>query len=271
MAKEFFKNSPDTSTPLSAGRLNGLLNGTEAMGNILVGDVKCKNLFNTSLTTGNWNTDGTTTTTSNFVRTSGYIEVEPNTTYTLSSENNSISSFVGNLHFRNKNKEFISQIYEFNTFTTPENCYFITFHGSNTVYNLSLNIQLEEGTSVTDYTPNKAFGIESGSNSNGSWIKFEDGTLIQYVTKNIPFTFTSYNKWGVMWESDLTDLGKFPIDFVDTPDTINITNYSSSGGFIESLQNTTNSQIGKMYICRPSDTNGVFNYYLSIIAIGRWK
>jgi hypothetical protein len=45
MAKEFFKNLPDTSTPLSASRLNGLLNGNEAMGNIVVGDVKCKNLL----------------------------------------------------------------------------------------------------------------------------------------------------------------------------------------------------------------------------------
>ena len=46
MAKEFFKNLPDTSTPLSAERLNGLLDGEESMGNIIVEDIKSKNLFN---------------------------------------------------------------------------------------------------------------------------------------------------------------------------------------------------------------------------------
>lgn len=45
MAKEFFKNLPDTSTPLSAERLNGFLNGEESMGSITVEDIACKNLF----------------------------------------------------------------------------------------------------------------------------------------------------------------------------------------------------------------------------------
>lgn len=45
MAREFFKNLPDTSTPLNASRLNGLLNGNEAMGSIVVDDIKSSNLF----------------------------------------------------------------------------------------------------------------------------------------------------------------------------------------------------------------------------------
>lgn len=45
MSKEFFKNLPDTSTPLNASRLNGLLNGDEAMGTIMVEGIKSKNLF----------------------------------------------------------------------------------------------------------------------------------------------------------------------------------------------------------------------------------
>lgn len=46
MAKEFFKDLPDTSTPINSARLNGLLNGNESMGSIVVEDVTCKNLFN---------------------------------------------------------------------------------------------------------------------------------------------------------------------------------------------------------------------------------
>lgn len=53
MAKEFFKALPDTSTPLSPERLNGLLNGNEAMGSIAVEDLTCNgNLLSTLF--GDW-------------------------------------------------------------------------------------------------------------------------------------------------------------------------------------------------------------------------
>lgn len=45
MAREFFKDLPNTTTPLTASRLNGLLNGDEALGSIVVDDVNGKNLF----------------------------------------------------------------------------------------------------------------------------------------------------------------------------------------------------------------------------------
>lgn len=45
MAREFFKNLPNTSTPLTAERLNGLLDGEEAMGNLVVDSIKNKNLL----------------------------------------------------------------------------------------------------------------------------------------------------------------------------------------------------------------------------------
>lgn len=43
MAKEFFKDLPDTSTPLTAARINGLLNGEESMGNISVENIVSRN------------------------------------------------------------------------------------------------------------------------------------------------------------------------------------------------------------------------------------
>lgn len=46
MAKEFFKDLPDTSTPLSATRINGLLDGEESMGSIVVENIRSKNLLN---------------------------------------------------------------------------------------------------------------------------------------------------------------------------------------------------------------------------------
>ena len=48
MAREFFKNLPNTSTPLTAERLNGLLDGEEAMGNLVVDSIRSKNIFGTN-------------------------------------------------------------------------------------------------------------------------------------------------------------------------------------------------------------------------------
>ena len=112
--------------------------------------------------------------------------------------------------------------------------------------------------------------FESGSNANGDYIKFNDGTLICYVKKTINFSFSSSQKWGNIWESNLTSLGIFPYTFYETP-AVNISNSSGAGGFIEGFQGTTTTNIGSMYMCRPLDTNSPQTYTLSIIAIGRWK
>ncbi len=112
--------------------------------------------------------------------------------------------------------------------------------------------------------------IESGSNDNGSWIKYSDGTMICSMSKNVYVNFSSSQKWGVMWESDNIDLGNFPQTFIEKP-YVTISNFSESGGFIEILRDTTTSFVGNTKIARPSDTNGTIEYTLSIIAIGKWK
>ena len=48
MAKQFFKNLPDTSTPLTATRFNGLLDGDESQGNLVVDSIRSKNMFDKS-------------------------------------------------------------------------------------------------------------------------------------------------------------------------------------------------------------------------------
>jgi hypothetical protein len=112
--------------------------------------------------------------------------------------------------------------------------------------------------------------FESGSNANGNYIKFNDGKLICYAKKDVIFSFNSNQKLGSMWESDATSLGSFPYAFYEPP-VVNVTNNSGLGSFIEGLLETTTTNIGKMYICRPIDTNSSITYTLSIIAIGRWK
>lgn len=112
--------------------------------------------------------------------------------------------------------------------------------------------------------------VESGSNANGNWVKYADGRMECYIEKTVAFNFSSNQKWGVVWESDETDLGDFPSNFIEKPQ-ISVDNMSGSGGFIECLQETTYSHIGKLWICRPVETEGSVAYTLSIIAKGRWK
>lgn len=51
MAREFFKNLPNTTTPLTAPRINALLDGDEPMGNIVVDSIKSKNILQNMATT----------------------------------------------------------------------------------------------------------------------------------------------------------------------------------------------------------------------------
>ena len=133
-------------------------------------------------------------------------------------------------------------------------------------------------TSDTEtYSCNYVNGIvESGSNENGNWIKYNDGTMICTATKlfeNVSVT----NSWGNLYETQELSLGNFPQQFISTPEGINcimITNSNSSGkgsgGFVEYIVQTTNTSWGKTAIAKPA-SSAAANIGLSLIAIGKWK
>ena len=110
----------------------------------------------------------------------------------------------------------------------------------------------------------------SGSNSNGSWIKFEDGTMICRIKKEYSVVFKNSQKWGLLWESNLCSLENFPTTFKAVPSVIVMIN-SSSGGLIEYVINTTTSFAGYVQIFRPVETDGTLSYTMSVVAIGKWK
>ena len=109
--------------------------------------------------------------------------------------------------------------------------------------------------------------IESGSNSNGSWIKYSDGTMICYQSFTCNVNYST--KYGSGYYAEITDeIKSFPVSFIETPKV--------------SIGLTTNYGIG----CALRDTNtekcatNIFVYTfasrtdtitLNIIAIGRWK
>lgn len=80
-----------------------------------------------------------------------YIEVLPNTQYVFSSLDGNVT-FDGNLWFYTRDKAAMSQIFTFNAFTTPEDCYFVKITaGSKANLPLGAKIQLEQGTKATNY------------------------------------------------------------------------------------------------------------------------
>lgn len=133
--------------------------------------------------------------------------------------------------------------------------------------NLVLQFRIEEGDLSTSYTPWTGYIVESGSNSNGSWIKYSDGTMICYQSFTCNVNYST--KYGSGYYAEITDeIKSFPVSFIETPKV--------------SIGLATNYGIG----CALRDTNSekcatnIFVYTfasrtdtitLNIIAIGRWK
>lgn len=166
MAREFFKNLPNTTTPLTAPRLNGLLDGDEAMGNIVVDSISSKNLISGWNSGGIDSTTGADTTSTASFRTN-YMEVDfsSNNYYISGLPNSSYRHFVASY---NANKQFLGRTganiqgtrsLNSGSFTsgTPQGTGDIKYL-KITVYdnvpegNLK-NAQLEKGSSATAYSP----------------------------------------------------------------------------------------------------------------------
>lgn len=109
--------------------------------------------------------------------------------------------------------------------------------------------------------------VDSGSNSNGRWTKWMDGTMICY--KHINFgDVVITTAWGSFYEtaSDYS-CGNYPQAFVETP-CISIMPINTC--FVEKRGNTTATSWGSFWACRPAQYES-FSLVVDCIAIGRWK
>ena len=107
--------------------------------------------------------------------------------------------------------------------------------------------------------------IESGSNSNGSYIKFSDGTMI--CRKYINFgEMEVSNTWGSMYETSELSIGNYAQPFIETPQ---ISVMPLDTFFVEKRGNTTATSWGSFWAVRPVSTT----IYIAVdcIAIGKWK
>lgn len=174
MKKITFENLPSTNTPINSANLNqvqdnveALFEGNESMGEIVVEDVVCKNLFNkNTLRQYYWLDDATglPKLTSNFNNMlTEYIEVQPNTDYI-------VSGFITNQYFMigsyNSSKTFNGFIAEsqgsggknFQFKTSSNDKYILIAFNDGTT---NPNLQVEKGNEATNYTSHKKFSYNS--------------------------------------------------------------------------------------------------------------
>ena len=173
MAREFFKNLPSQETPFNASRWNGLLNGEEAMGSIVVDDITCKNMLDYNNSEyGYYGADGTNNTgsvASHVNRISDYINVDSDKEYTASA-NQELGYIMINEFDENKNwlKRTNLNNVSTNTITTSSTTKYIrvSFNIDNavdmTITKLNeIEAQIEKGPIATKYTPYKKIGYNS--------------------------------------------------------------------------------------------------------------
>jgi hypothetical protein len=118
------------------------------------------------------------------------------------------------------------------------------------------------------YTKTEIDGqIVKGSNSNGNYVKFPDGTMICYFDKTVTSNGGSYySQDGV----------PFPVAFIDTNVKVIISGYNNFHGYTQNNCNSGFATAVSNSACRwgllfPAAVTSGYNVSANMIAIGRWK
>lgn len=267
MAREFFKNLPDTTTPLTAPRLNGLLDGDEAMGNIVVDSIRSKNLLNLI--------EQQITLTKSTTRT---ITITPNSrvvlkagTYTISFAdlviaNNNYPLYVEIIGLEIGGRELTNKktTFTINEEKTITSLYvFLSSNDNNNATATFSKIQIEKGATATDYAPYQGIGYVSGSNANSNYIKYDDGTLIMFGST----TNNSYSS-GIASVS-------FPYNLISTTTAFMFANENwgsanlGNNYFVTPQINSTSN--GYIYVRDVNGNSIATNFKIAWLVIGRWK
>lgn len=109
--------------------------------------------------------------------------------------------------------------------------------------------------------------IESGSNSNGDWVKYFDGRM--ECNKTITVMVDIYNSWGSMYESRQIDLGNFAQEFIEPPFVIAFKTVGQ-GSWLQLVERTTTIYAGVTYLASAVAISNT-SITINISAKGRWK
>ena len=111
--------------------------------------------------------------------------------------------------------------------------------------------------------------VESGTNTNGSWLKYANGIMI--CIKKIKFTNVIIDKaWGSVYETaNVVNFGNYAQEFIEIP-SVSIDLADGSTCFCESFSGRTKKSIGSTWLWKPAvEADGTMTF--DIIAIGKWK
>ena len=111
---------------------------------------------------------------------------------------------------------------------------------------------------------------ESGSNANGNYIKYSDGTMIctKKVTGTANITEQYYGSFYHTPDGQYFDLGDYAQEFIDIP-VLNVTFYGANAQWIGAIQDVDKLHIGKLHLLAP--TSKTAGAYYNVIAIGKWR
>ena len=129
-----------------------------------------------------------------------------------------------------------------------------------------LPISANDSTDTKTYIDNV---VTSGSNANGNYIKYADGTMICTKTTEFSVATSEWQAWGSCYETALKDCGVWAMNFISSP----VVSATQTGGaaWLEYFYDTDNTNVGKTRFVRPTAPGSTSIYKINIIGIGRWK
>ena len=142
---------------------------------------------------------------------------------------------------------------------------------ANDLYLETSSIVRKQGSQITPLDTYLDTIVESGSNSNGEYTKYTDGTMIctkRVIKQNVKLT----NSWYSLFNNEnytSIDLGSYAATFIEEP-VVSITYMGGNGCWLINNNGHSASSPGKVQLCTVS-SRAIGTCILDIIAIGRWK
>ena len=111
--------------------------------------------------------------------------------------------------------------------------------------------------------------IERGSNANGEYVRWADGT--QVCTKRVIFTGEEFSAWGTIWTTPIRTLGSWAAVFAELSAWfVEVTAGNSSSMWYVPQAVATINNCGTGSACRGS-TQTQCDITYACFAVGRWK
>ena len=110
--------------------------------------------------------------------------------------------------------------------------------------------------------------VESGSNANGHYIKFGDGTMI--CSQQFSLTTTITNSWGNLYSCSAQTPPNYPVTFTEVYSK-NICVSEGKSALVISWQGGTLSNFGQFVLLRSASSSNNDTYIVNITTIGKWK